>query len=290
MVDIVREGKKEKPLWIKYLNQRIRQNKNWLCIITGQTGSGKSWSALSLAEMIDPEFNIDRCIFSGRDLMKLINSKKLKKGSVIIWDEAGVDLSNRDWQSLTNRILNFLLQTFRHKCFILFFTTPYMDFVDSNTRKLFHAEMRCISIDYNKKTTTLNPQLIQYNPRMQKFYYKYLKVIEKGGGLATIERLVVSKPSKELIDKYEAKKDRFTSELNADIERQLNRVYAKKKLKSLTELQEKILGCWNKGVFKQIDIAKELNKQQSEISRSEQRMGSKGYNKDNHMKTYTDAL
>jgi len=41
--------------------------------------SGKSWSSLSVGEQADPEFNIDRVVFSGGELMRLINSGKLKK-------------------------------------------------------------------------------------------------------------------------------------------------------------------------------------------------------------------
>jgi len=80
---------------IKYIKNRIKNNKNFLCTITGPTGSGKTWSALSIASLLDSEFNINRVIFRGRELMKLINEGDLKPGSVIIWDEAGVDRRGR---------------------------------------------------------------------------------------------------------------------------------------------------------------------------------------------------
>jgi ABC-type dipeptide/oligopeptide/nickel transport system ATPase component len=42
---------------IESVKRRINhQNKNWLAIICGETGSGKSYSALRLAEMIESFF------------------------------------------------------------------------------------------------------------------------------------------------------------------------------------------------------------------------------------------
>jgi len=279
MADMVLQRQNEYN-WVRYIRQRITQNKNFLAIISGQTGSGKSWTALAIAEMIDPDFNIERIVFKGKELMDLINSNKLtKKGSVIVWDEAGVDLSNRSWQSLTNRMLNYLLQTFRNKCFILLFTVPYMDFIDSNSRKLFHAEIRTISIDYKKETVKIKPQLIQYNPRMQKFYYKYLRVITKTGTFPVMQ-WDVPKPSSELVNQYEIKKNAFTKELNINIGMALNKLEVKENKdtrKPLTPLQDKILELWKKGITQHKEIANRLGKARPQITMNIGYMKRKGY-------------
>ena len=165
---------------VRYIHRRIRNNKNFLATITGPTGSGKSWSALSMAELIDKDFTIDRVIFRAKDLMKLISNGNLKPGSVIVWDEAGIDLSNRNWQSVTNKMLNALLQTFRHKNFILFFTVPFHDFIDSSSRKLFHADFETQKINRNQSTVIIKPKLLQYNSNLAKWYRKYLKVQMNG--------------------------------------------------------------------------------------------------------------
>jgi len=241
MTDLVVEGKNPEPSWIKYMRQRIRQNKNFLCLISGQTGSGKSWSALSIGQMVDPDFCVERIIFKGKELMNLINGDKLgdRKGVFLLWDEAGVDLSNRNWQSLTNKMLNYLLQTFRHRCIILFFTTPYADFLDKQTRKLFHAEIKTLSIDYKKKMVKLKPLLIQYNAKYGKFYYKFLRVVSKDGGVVPINEWNVPAPTQELIDKYELKKTAFTTKLNKEIEEALDGLEVKNK-KPLTDIQDEI--------------------------------------------------
>lgn len=221
---------KKEPSWIRYIKLRIEHNKNFLAIISGPTGSGKSYSSLSIAQMLDSRFTIKNVVFSGSELIKLINEGNLRKGSVIIMDEAGVDLSNRTWQSLTNRVINLLLQTFRHKNFILLFTAPYSDFIDSSTRKLFHSEFRTIGINYQNETVRLKPLNIQYNARYGKFYYKRLVKLNHGKK-TRVDVWDVPKPSQEIITAYEERKNNFTTELNKSIEMELERAEAKKKPK-----------------------------------------------------------
>lgn len=281
MVDlVVRNPQIKEYLFVKYIRRRIEQNKNFLGIITGQTGSGKSWSGLSIGEMLDKDFGIDRVIFRGTELMELINSDKLpkRKGIVILFDEAGIDLSSRSWQSMTNKLLNFLLQTFRHRCFVLLFTTPYEDFVDSATRKLFHSELKTVSIDFGKKTTKIKPMLLQYNPELKKFYKKFLRVAT-GHGALPLKEWNVPAPSKKLVEEYERKKNVFTSQLNKGIEFELKKLSGFGDQKPLTELQKRIKECWDKGILMLKDISASIGKSIGQISINEGYMRRKGYAK-----------
>ncbi len=174
--------------------------------------------------------------------MNLINSGTLKKGSAILWDDAGPSLSSRNWQSATNKMINFLLQTFRHKNFILVFTSPYMDFIDAATRKLFHAEFTVMDINYDKQTTRIKPQLIQYNSRRQKFYYKYLRIAIPNKGVYPIKEWHIKKPTEDLLNEYEILKTQFTEKLNKDILYELDIAEEKRSPeKKLTEKQENVL-------------------------------------------------
>jgi ABC-type dipeptide/oligopeptide/nickel transport system ATPase component len=264
--------------WIKYIKGRIKRNKNFLCIISGPTGSGKSWSAMSIAEMLNDDFNTDRIIFRGKDLMREINTKKYdkRKGVVFIWDEAGVDLSSRNWQSVTNKMLNFLIQTFRHQNFILIFTAPYSDFLDVSTRKLFHAEFETVTINKNKQTVKIKAKQLQYNAGLKKWYKKYLKSIIKGKGVIKIKEWYVPKPSDELIDEYEERKKEFTAELNIDIESFLGNLNIDGKKKEGTTFRHKNINyCYHKLKIKSpMEIAKKVSELEgfkvfrSSISRS----------------------
>lgn len=241
---------------VRYIRKRITQNKNFIGMITGQTGSGKSYSAMAIAEMLNEDFNISRLVFKGKDLMRIINlgEHHYRKGVVIIWDEAGIDLSNRNWYSITNKVLSFLVQTFRHKNFILFFTVPYADFVDSATKKLFHSEFETCGIDTGKQTVALKPKFLQYNSERKKWYRKYLKVkVKSSGKRVKIRRWNVPKPSQALIDEYEKKKNSFTGTLNKEIEIALNQLEGSSsgkisKDKYLTESQRQIIELWKMGI------------------------------------------
>jgi len=271
---VVRKG--DEYSWIRYIKQRIQKNKNFLCFIGGQTGSGKSWSALSICEMLDSDFSIERCVFSGKGLMQLVNSGSLKKGSCVLFDESGIELSNRNWQSTLNKMLNYLMQTFRHKCIILFFTSPYMDFLDSATRKLMHAQFEMVSIDQKEKKGILKPKLIQYNGDMGKYYYKYLRVVTLDG-VIPVQTWAIPKPSDNIIEQYEAKKTEFTSALNKKIEAELDKIEAKaeNKPKPLTKQQEKILELMKTGNTQQ-QTADVLGVHRTLITRQVDNMKKKG--------------
>jgi len=276
VVDRKYYGKPKEKYWISYIKQRIRKNKNFLGFISGQTGSGKSYSSLRIAEELDKEFSIERCVFGGLELMNLINSGKLKKGSVIVFEEVGVNINARNWASITNKMLNYLLQTFRHKNFILIMNSPFMDFIDSATRKLFHAEMQTIGIDFKNEEVLLKPQLIQYNPRLQKFYFKRLKVI-KPEGKVPVDIWRVAKPSEPLRQAYEKKKNEFTARLNKEIQEELERVELKKhKKKELTDNQEEILNLLKQG-FNVEQIAIIRNRAERVIYKSLELIKKKGY-------------
>lgn len=262
--------------WISYIKQRIRKNKNFLGFVSGPTGSGKSYSTLRMCEEVDPEFNIERCVFGGLELMNLINNGKLKRGNAIAFEEIGVEISNRNWSSVTNKMINYLLQTFRHQGFILIMNSVYMDFIDAHTRKLFHAEMNTLGIDFDKKEVLLKPLLIQYNSKLQKFYYKRLKVITKDGKMP-VDVWRVAKPSESLRLAYEKKKKEYTSKLNQRIYNELEAVDNKNKPKSeLTDIQQEVLDLLRQGKTPE-QIATLRNRSKMAIEVSMMYIRKKGY-------------
>jgi len=213
---MVSQTKAPTKYWVTYIKGRIKRHKNFLGFISGQTGSGKSYCSLRIGEECDPKFDISRVVFSGIELMTLINSGKLKRGSCIVFEEMGVEANNKNWNSTTNKMLNFLMQTFRYKGFIIIMNSPFMDFVDSSTRKLFHAEFSTVNINLDTKEVVLKPHLIQYNSRQQKFYYKRLKVVSNGMKMP-IDYWNVGLPSKELLENYDEKKNAYSDKLNKKI-------------------------------------------------------------------------
>lgn len=277
-----KQTEKKEYTIVKYIKRRVlKENKNFIVSIIGPTGSGKSYTAGSIGELIDEEFTASRVVFSAKDLMDLINDGSLKSGSVIVWDEAGIGLSSRKWQSKLNRVVNYLLQTFRHRNFVLIFTVPYASFIDAASRRLFHAEFETVGIDKKAQVCNIKPKMLQYNPGNDKWYKKYLKVIVNGSGVVKIQRWSVPKPSEEWIEAYERRKKRFTDNLNIEIQEDLDTDEDRKKL---TPFQEKVLKCWEEGIFVQVRIAEKLNVSNQRVSENERYMYNKGYKKRIYMK------
>lgn len=234
-----------------YIKQRISKNKNFLCAITGPTGSGKTYSSLKLAEVLDPNFNKDRIVFTPKEFINLLNNGDLKSGSVIVFDEAGVSLNNRAWQSIANNLIQYVLQTFRHKNYIVLFTAPDFSFIDKASRKLFHSYMETKGINFSKNKCILKPFMLQINQRNGEIYFKYLTAILPRVGETKIQSLSVGLPSKELVKEYEIKKQDFTRSLNEDIERKLNekeeQEQKSQELPELTDRQEEIKDLLDEG-------------------------------------------
>lgn len=217
-----KEGEQSWILWIK---KRIKNNLNFLSITEGETGAGKSWSLLSIAYQIDKEFESRQVSFSLKEVMETINSDWFneKKWKIIIFDEAQTDISNRSWQSLTNKLMNYLLSTFRHRNIILFMTSPYSDFLDAQTMKLMHCKFEVRGHNKREKKTLIRPKILQYNSKSKKFYEHSLYVI-KNRRLNKLIYWHVPKPPQALIKPYELDKVAFTDRLNKSILDELNKV------------------------------------------------------------------
>lgn len=255
---LYREGE---PSFVRYIKKRILSNLNFLSLARGPTGIGKSWSLISISYMIDPEFEVRQIAFSFREVMKIINADwfKKKKWKIIIFDEAQTDISNRQWQSLTNKLMNFLLSTFRHQNIILFFSSPYEDFLDSQSRKLLHCIFDIRGHSRKTNTTYVRPKLQQYNSKLQK-YYEHSLYVMRDKQTNKLQRWEVPKPPKHLIDPYEKAKTDFTDELNERIMKELEDMGKLDGRKPLTEKQELVMKTMAvlsyKEAMEELDMAK----------------------------------
>lgn len=226
---------REKPKtnsWARWMVGRTtKQNKNNLVSLVGKTGSGKTYTAISICEIMSKmdgvPFTIEHVVFSLRELMNLINSGKLKRGSKIVFDEPQVSIGAREFQSEANKVFNYLLSTFRHRNLTLFFCTPFETLLDKNTRRLFHARFETMSINRNNNTCRIKPRFLEYSDYKTEPYRKQLIVMFKDkdsrGKSQKLFYWDVPKPSKELIEQYEKKKLDFTNNLNKNISERLKK-------------------------------------------------------------------
>lgn len=222
------DDKRENSI-IRYIGNRVlNTNKNFLCAVVGATGIGKSWACLKFSElysnMFDIAFNPDYHVISSlRELLELITApekdKKIKFGSVIVFDEPQVEGNARTWQSEMNQALSQLISTFRNQRLVVFFATPYIEMIDKQTRILFHGEFKVLGFDKKTKITRVKPRFLEYNKNNGDFYRKRLIIHYKSRdkSVMNIKKLNfwhLPIASQHTRDVYESKKKKFTDNLN----------------------------------------------------------------------------
>lgn len=247
----------------RYIRNRIlKKNKNMILFIVGSTGSGKSYSAMKLAKNIDHSFHVGRVCFTAEEFMKLLKEGNLKKGSVVIWDELGVDYDARKFMSIQNRVIGYILQTFRHRNLCVIMTLPVLKMSDLTGRRLGHGIVETIRIDYDKEQVICKYKHIEVNALTGKTYHKF-PVATENGKTRKVKRVRISMPDKGLIEEYEKIKTEFTRQLAEDIEAKMKSRQAKEEAKKRTteemalevlKRKDDFLKTYNKRTF--FDISK----------------------------------
>lgn len=202
-----------------YISKKIKKNENLLCVFLGIPGSGKSYSAMAIAEFLDSNFTVDRVAFTASEFVSLLQlpPDQLPSGSVIIFDEASTQMNSRLFYSRLNIQINFILQTFRYRNLIVFFCLPDNSFLDSAARKLFNLYIQPLRKLKERKLLLAKPMLISTNPYTGKIYNHYLRYRDSDTSKKHIMRtLHVPLPSVQLRHAYEKKKHLFGQQILND--------------------------------------------------------------------------
>ena len=229
-----------KAILTEHIKKELRKNRNFCGLFIGKVGTGKSYSALKMAENLDPGFNIDRIVFDIPALLDL--AQKLQPGNVIIFDEAGISGSNRNsYMNTLNKSLSFLLQTWRHRQIILFVTIPDIAFIDKGVRKMFDIVLESKGVVKDRKIVKMAVKFVQVNFQSGKAYYKSPR------SSSHIVNTEIGKPSIKLINRYEKAKTKFTTELYKSIQAELK---PEEKKKNGVEEIRRCKECGNLGIYK----------------------------------------
>jgi hypothetical protein len=174
--------------FVKWARDRMGSKRNFLIAIVGETGSGKSYMGLRIGEVLDPngDFDVSHVVFTADEFFDCLG--RLKNNCFIMFDEAGVSFSHREFMSMVNKMLGFVFQTFRYKFINVIFTLPSLGYMDYVGRGLLHCVIRMI--DRGKGVV----YRVQKDMLGRRIYYPKIGVLEAG------------LPSKRLIDDYEVKK------------------------------------------------------------------------------------
>lgn len=233
---VSRNEELKNPLIDIWHNQVYKRNENVIVAVMGKTGSGKSYTALSLASQF-PEFEPENIVFTSKDFFALVNSGKLKKGSVIVYDEAEVDLDNLTFWDKLSRFFSYMMATIRYRNYIIIFTMPFKSDIISKVRRLIHWNIECTNIkNVKEKYTYVKIYMNSPNYRTGEIYDKFLRISYKGQ-IHLLKSLKVKMPPKNLIEYYEAQKHPYITKLYKDFEEQMDQESTNIK-RPLTDQQE----------------------------------------------------
>ncbi len=192
---------------VSWIRKRIARNMDVLGLFVGPRGSGKSYSAMELAYTCDSTFNQKRVMFDVTDFVDYVVDGDLRKGNAVILDDAGVFMNARDWQTVQNKAISIVAQSFRYRNLITFITVPKWNYIDAQTRGLIN-----IFFEATKEQGVFKVKLPEPNPyRRGEDFFVYPKVQIPNKGLRAktilIKSVKFNLPPKWLTDAYEFKRD-----------------------------------------------------------------------------------
>jgi len=285
--------------------QRLYSGKNCLVAIVGGTGSGKSLSSVCIlywtyvymhGKPPTLEYAIAHWFFKTQDFLKRMNDPELTKGELNLWDEMGVSASHKSHQSVQNKAISWLVQTFRNLEQLVIFTVPTTMFIDKSVRNLLHFQLETRTILKSKKICIIKPLELQYNMRMDKMFYHNLfyPSEEEKGMYNEVDVVGIPLPPKELDDAYEEMAGKFKKELNIKIQMMIEKADLSEEIKKLTgneaayerctDRQKEIYDAMKQGIVKNGELAEHFGVTQSAISQFQSSMKRKGVDFDEFTK------
>ena len=215
--NVSKDDSTKNSVWLlQWIRNRIKKNRNLIALFIGDTGSGKSMSAIRLAERVDPNFSVDRIVFTVQDFLALVNSG-LPAGSVIVFDDAGLGINARLWQEMSARVFGMLTQGFRYKQILTFITVPDETFIERQSRKLVHIRFEATDVQGLMKMKLLSRNTFDPEHPMAKF-----PRIHRGISEITVKLVKFHLPSDDLREKYEAKKKEYMESRFKEFQEELN--------------------------------------------------------------------
>lgn len=191
------------------------ENQHFIGAVVGPEGSGKSYTALKIAESVDPTFSAERVMFDPASFLAKLQEWKESgetKGKAVVSDEAGVGIGVRTWYDEDQIKFNQVLQVIRDENMAIIFTLPRLSELDSQTRGRLRGFMEMTELNEGEWAKFKYLNWSPTRDERDKVYRRY-PTLNVNGYPQTIRRLCVSPPSEELVKNYQRRKSQFQSQL-----------------------------------------------------------------------------
>lgn len=225
-------------LWLMpWIRKRIAHNQDVLGIFVGPRGSGKSYAALELARRCDASFTADRVYFDVIPFVDELVDGKLTPGSATVLDDAGVFMNARDWQSVGNKSISIITQSFRYKNLITFITVPSWSLIDAQARQMvniFFEATKQQGVFKIKLPKQSYPQKAEWN-----LVFPVVEVLNESMRYIDVQLKTINfaLPPADLVKSYEEKRSIEMSAMQKRVQRELHELNEKKEPKKSTKEQ-----------------------------------------------------
>lgn len=227
VLKIVKED--ENAYFIRYAYKKIfEDNEDFILIVTGKRGKGKSYASLrtgqTFSNYVNIPFNVqDNVKYTVKALLNTVNSEKYQSGTVIIMEEAGVHANARKFMSEVNSAINFLIQTVRTRHYFFIFNLPMIKMMDFSVRNMASAKIEIIAKIKSEKVSIGKFYLLNYNESMKRDERRFLRLKRRGEMKLSVIKLIKFRlPSPDIIVEYEKKKKEYTAKLYSDLENSIS--------------------------------------------------------------------
>ena len=122
----------------------LKKDFDFVSIVDGREGSGKSVLALQMGAYLDPNFSLDNVVFTSEDFIKKIKDPKIKKGACIVLDEAFNAINSRASMSEVNRSMGAVATEMRQKNLFILIVLP--SFFDLDKQFAIHRASSLIHV------------------------------------------------------------------------------------------------------------------------------------------------
>lgn len=143
----------------------LEKDFDFVTVVDGREGSGKSVLAMQYGAYLDPNFSLDNIVFTAEDFIKKIKDPKIKKGACILLDEGFNAINSRASMSEINRSMGAIATEMRQKNLFIIIVLP--SFFDLDKQFALHRASSLIHV-YLKDSVERGQYLIF--PRSKKLY------------------------------------------------------------------------------------------------------------------------
>lgn len=176
MIEVWKRGEQIKILREKLIDRAVKpeldkvkeivlkKDRDWVTVIDGEEGVGKSVLAQQIAKYLDPDFTIRNLVFTADNFIKAIKNPENGKGTAIVLDEAFNAANARASMSEVNRSMAGVATEMRQRNLFILIVLP--SFFDLDR---YFALWRCKSLFHVYFTDAEDRRYIVF-PKMQKKY------------------------------------------------------------------------------------------------------------------------